>query len=123
MLLRTKIFAIAMSLVFLIGAGRGGAESVYLADIDDLPLAPGLVEDLDARVSFDKPAGRIVEAVATGGSSGDEVRTFYEQTLPALGWEARGQTRWERGGETLRIEINQGRAPVVVRFSIAPRDQ
>lgn len=122
MLLRTTIFAIAIALVFLIGPDRAGAESVYLADIDDLPLAPGLIEDPDARVSFDKPAGRIVEAAATGASSGNDVRIFYTQTLPALGWVARGGTRWERGDEALRIEIEPG-PPVVVRYSIAPRDQ
>lgn len=123
MLLRTKLFAIAISLIFLVGPDRVGADSVYLADLDDLPLAPGLIEDPDARVSFDKPAGRIVEAAATGASNGNEVRAFYAQTLPALGWKPLGETRWERGGETLRIEIEQDGAPVVVRFSIAPKDQ
>lgn len=123
MLLRTKLFAIAIALIFLTGPDRAGAESGYLADIDDLPLAPGLREDPDARVSFDKPAGRIVEAAATGASNGTDVGRFYTQTLPALGWEARGKTQWERGGETLRIEIEPEGSQVVVRFSIAPRDQ
>ena len=41
----------------------------FLADVDDLPLAPGLVEDTGARVAFDKPEGRIVQAFARGRAS------------------------------------------------------
>lgn len=121
MLLRTKLFALAISLV--LAAVPAGAESAYLADIDDLPLAGGLVEDPAARVVFDKPAGRIVEAVARGPVTADAVREFYAQTLPALGWQAAPGGTWVRGEEQLKIEIGPAGPPVAVRFSIAPRDQ
>jgi len=122
MLLRTKLLAIAISAFLLIGPDSVGAQSVYLADIDDLPLAPGLVEDPNARVSFDKPAGRIIEAAATGDTSWEAVRGFYAQTLPGLGWTSRDATHWERNGESLTIQIEPGGPPMIVRFSIAPKD-
>lgn len=121
MLLRTNLFALAISLV--LAAAPAGAESVYLADIDDLPLAEGLVEDPAARVVFDKPAGRIVEAVARGPVTADAVRSFYAQTLPALGWQAGEGGIWVRGAEELKIEIGADGPPAVVRYSITPREQ
>lgn len=125
MLLRTKSLGIATALFFLTAAGPVGpalAESAYLADIDDLPLAPGLIEDPNARVSFDKPAGRIVEAAAAGDTTSQDVRGFYNQTLPGLGWVPRGPALWQRNGESLAIRIAPDGPPVVVRFSIAPTD-
>ena len=125
MLLRTKLLGIATALFLLTGPGLVGptkAESTYLADIDDLPLAPGLFEDPNARVSFDKPAGRIVEAAAAGDTTPHDVRGFYTQTLPGLCWVPRGPALWERNGESLAIQITPDGPPVVVRFSIAPID-
>lgn len=121
MLLRTNLFALAISLSLV--AGSASADSAYLADIDDLPLAEGLVEDPGARVVFDKPAGRIVEAVASGPVAARAVREFYAQTLPALGWQAVAAGIWGRGGERLKIEIDRAGPPVVVRFAITPQDQ
>lgn len=122
MLLRTKLLAMAVCAVLLMGPALAGAQSVYLADMDDLPLAPGLVEDPNARVSFDKPAGRIIEAAAAGETTRPAVLAFYTRTLPELGWVARGAARWERNGESLTIRIEPGGPPVVVRFSVAPKD-
>jgi hypothetical protein len=121
MLLRTKMLAVAISAFLLVGLTPVGAQSVYLADMDDLPLAPGLVEDPNARVSFDKPAGRIIEAAAAGDTTRQAVRAFYTRTLPELGWVARDAARWERNRESLTIQIEPGGPPVVVRFSIAPK--
>lgn len=125
MLLRTKSLGIATALFFLTAAGPVGpalAESAYLADINDLPLAPGLIEDPNARVSFDKPVGRIVEAAAAGDTTPQDVLGFYNQTLPGLGWVPRGPALWERSGESLAIRIAPAGLPVVVRFSIVPTD-
>ena len=96
----------------------------YLSAVDDLPLAPGLVEDVDAGVSFDKPGGRIIEALARGAVSKSDVATFYRSSLPALGWKKltddASSSRWQRGGELLSVNIVDGGDPLVVQFSIAP---
>ncbi len=92
----------------------------FLADVDDLPLAPGLVEDANERVAFDKPEGRIVQAVARGRADPAGVRAFYAETLPALGWQPRNEQSWTRGTETLRLKLDITDGVVVVRFAIAP---
>ena len=45
MLLRTNLNLALIAAVLLIWSSLAGAQSAYLADVDDLPLAPGLVED------------------------------------------------------------------------------
>jgi hypothetical protein len=92
----------------------------YLADINDMPLAPGLIEDADARVAFDKPEGRIVQAMAGGRVDPTGVRAFYAETLPALGWQFGAEQTWTRGTETLRVNVETRDGGIVVRFAIAP---
>lgn len=111
-------------LVLLGAAPVPADEPEYLSAIADLPLPPGLVEDVDAGLNFDKPGGRIVEALARGAIAKSDVAAFYRATLPALGWkplvDAPSGSRWLRGGETLSVDIVEGTSPVVVRFSITP---
>jgi hypothetical protein len=121
MLLSTKILAFALSIGLLVLSSVAGAQSAYLADVDDLPLAPGLLEDPTARVAFDKPAGRIVAAVARGSTTVDAVADFYHQTLPALGWNAVNGNVWHRGEERLAIQVDRSKFQVIVRFSLSPQ--
>jgi hypothetical protein len=113
-----------LGLAVLFAAEAQAGDPQYLAAVTDLPLPPGLVEDLDAGVNFDKPEGRIVEAVARGSLSKLEVGSFYRAALPGLGWKRLTDdgpgTRWQRGGEILNVDIVDNGNPLVVRFSIAP---
>lgn len=122
MLLCTKMLPrlAVMLLTLLLVAPATAQGPVYLADVDDLPLAPGLVEDTDAGVAFDKPEGRIVQAVASGHADRAGVRAFYAETLPGLGWLPAGEHIWTRDRETLRMELERKDDIVVVRFAIAP---
>ncbi|NNE83889.1 MAG: hypothetical protein HKN28_07945 [Alphaproteobacteria bacterium] len=106
-------------------AGRAfAADPEYLTAVADLPLAPGLVEEVGAGISFDKPEGRIVEAVARGDVAPAAITAFYRAALPGLGWQplagGASGSRWQRGGEILSVDIVDDRNPLVVRFSIAP---
>lgn len=120
MLPRTSLNAAMSAAALLIWFAVAGAQSAYLADVDDLPLAPGLVEDPAARVVFDKPAGRIVEAAAGGVTTAAAVHDFYSQTLPALGWQQVGRTTWARGVEHLKIQADRDGPAVIVRYSLSP---
>ena len=61
------------------------AHAEYFDAIEDLPVAPGLDESAPG-FSFDGAAGRIIGASASGEAPPATIRTFYAQTLPALGW-------------------------------------
>jgi hypothetical protein len=107
------------------------AEGAFLAGVEDLPLMPGLAEVAGAATVFDAPQGRIVESYAAGAVTADEIRSFYAQTLPQLGWTAAsptaanpsgaGQIVFRREGEQLSLEITPGDAATTVRFTLAPQ--
>ncbi len=94
----------------------------FLPGVQDLPLMPGLTVTPDATTVFDTPAGRIVEAEARSSRGSEaEVRRFYGETLPSLGWRAVDEKTYEREGEKLSITVARRGGGVSVRFDIRPR--
>ena len=101
-----------------------GVGNAFVEGIDDLPLMPGLVGMADQSLVFDKPNGRIVQAVAAGRVQASAVKSFYADTAPQLGWKSTGDGRFTRDGESLRIELIDPSAPggtLTVRFLINPQ--
>jgi hypothetical protein len=122
---RWKIGALALLMTAMAATTAGAAEgTVFVTGIDDLPLMDGLSETAGSALVFDSPAGRIVEAEASGAVSRDAVLQFYGATLPELGWTRDGETTFSRQDETLRLEIGGGgKVPIPVKFTLAPRAQ
>ncbi len=111
---------IAVLLAGLLGAATP-APAAFLDDIDDVPLMPGLTETADAAVVFETPQGRLVEATVQGPGSVAEVRRFYLETLPQLGWSPTGDLVFRRENETLTLHPTAGAdGGVRVRFSLGP---
>lgn len=103
--------------------GAAQAQNVgFVADVEDLPLMPGLSEIAGAGLVFDKPEGRIVEAYARGSLTPEAVLAFYRRSLPQLGWVATGPAAYHREGERLDLEVlgQDTSGTLVVRFSLSP---
>jgi len=115
-----KLVVIALILLCPALAVAAGA---FLAEIEDVPLAPGLTEPAGSGIVFDSPSGRIVEATAAGEVSADKIRTFYTETLPQLGWEAVGDLQYRRDNETLKIALTQKGKALTVRFTLTPNNR
>jgi hypothetical protein len=106
----------------LLGPALANGGAAYVAGIGDLPLMDGLIEDPDAAIIYDKPEGRIVEAVAHGNVTSDDVESFYRTTLVQLGWQATGDNlSFAREGELLIITVDESAGNATVSFSLAPR--
>ena len=118
---RWKAGALALLLAAAAATADAAEGTVFVSGIDDLPLMAGLAETAGSALVFDSPAGRIVEAEATGAVSRAAVVRFYGATLPGLGWHPEGETAFSRQRETLRLEIAGGPGAVVVRFILGPR--
>lgn len=88
--------------------------------ISDLPIMPGLTEDTDAAVLFDKPDGRIIETRATGTLPVRTIENFYRQALPALGWVPVSETEFTRSGERLSYMISKKDTYTVLDIMIQP---
>jgi hypothetical protein len=95
----------------------------YFAGIDDLPLAPGLVERPGERTSFETVAGRIEARGAAGRASREAVALFYAQALPQLGWQPQADGTYARGGERLGLEFSnppEDATTLLLRILITP---
>lgn len=102
------------------GAALAQAADGFVEGFEDLPLMPGLSSVAGSAVSFDSPYGRIVESVVRGRLQKAAVVSFYDRTLPQLGWVRSAGGDFRREGEILTLDIHD-RGPVVeVRFQVSP---
>ncbi len=121
-----RFFGVLVLLVLLmapvvVAAGEEGNPQ-FFNTLQDVPLMPGLVEMLDESVMFDKPGGRIAEsAAASRALAVQEIEGFYRDTLPQLGWSPVGGNVYVRGGEKLRIALEEQNGYSVLYVSVAPQ--
>lgn len=113
-------FTFMLVAIFIISSNVKATDK-FLRGINDLPLMPGLQEDLGASIIFEKPNGRIIVALATGNESIKSVRDFYTKTLPQLGWDNIDGGVFQRSGERLTLTIHEENNTTSVRFSVRPR--
>ena len=93
----------------------------YVAGVADLPLMPGLDEMKESGLIFDKPGGRIVEAYAAGAVTRTSVLSFYDTTLPELGWRRDRSGGYLREGERLQLTLTEAAGGVTVQFRLFPQ--
>jgi hypothetical protein len=110
-------FLIAAMLLMTVQPGRAAG---FLAGFEDVPIMPGIEVIGDVGSAFDSPAGRIVEAYASGDVTRDAVREFYQTALPQLGWVRAGTLMFSREGERLTLELLGKAGAVTVRFELGP---
>ena len=97
------------------------AQENFVGGTEDLPLMAGLSEVAGRGMVFDTPAGRIVEAYASGPVSRERVLQFYAVTLPQLGWMPDGGVAFRREDEILKLEFpGPGPDGLMVLFTLAP---
>jgi hypothetical protein len=117
---RSRLLTILWLISAMTPASATAAEG-FLTLLEDLPLTPGLTEDVDKGLSFDSAGGRIIEAYASGRVSEAQVLEFYEETLPQLGWTVESRTQFHRSGERLRIELMRGDGEITVQYLLSPQ--
>lgn len=114
-----RMAVLAAALFLPTGAAVGNA---FVPGTRDVPLMEGMTPLAGEALVFDKPAGRIVQAEASGTASPDTVRRFYAETLPQLGWRAAGVQAWLRESERLDLGIEQRGGRTFVRFTLSPSE-
>ncbi len=82
------------------------AAAGYSAAIEDFPLMPGMTENAQDIVIFDKPAGRIVETALRRAPA--NALAYYRDALPALGWQPQGKDSYVRDGEEMTLTLSGG---------------
>src|SRR5262245_39613532 len=115
----------------MVCAAPAWAETAYFATIPDLPIAPGL-EDASDNWEFSGDGARAIGVSARGRAQAEDVRMFYQTSLPALGWAlsvgsgGENETVYLRGREQLSLSFYQYDDEMlleaIVFVSPSPRD-
>ncbi len=118
-----KFLRLYMSLLVMAVVSFGGAAmaevSQFFNTVQDLPLMQGLSEIEEEGLQFDKPEGRVTEAVALIDSVGAaSVLAYYNASLPQFGWARIAENTFVRHDEklTLNVEANEGHEFLKVRI-------
>ena len=96
---------------------------VFSSVILDLPIMPGLTENAESAVIFDKPDGRVIQTSAFGAAQQDTIKLFYNRALPPLGWHSVKDMVFHRDGEVLKLGFEQAASPAqtTVSFTLTPQ--
>lgn len=112
-----------MALIGLGGAMHTAhAEQAFSSVLPDMPLPAAFTELSDSVTIFDKPEGRLLDfvAVTNDQSACHDALSFYQRTLPHLGWKALDDS-YTREGERLRVNIDhENSESCLLTFSLRP---
>ncbi|MEE2996745.1 MAG: hypothetical protein VX700_06320 [Pseudomonadota bacterium] len=100
--------------------GQSALSQTFFSAIEDLPIAPGLIEAVDEGVSFGSVSGRIVTAIAYGGGDIYAYRGFYKKALPALGWRRGPDNVYRRDQEALSLDFENRNSLIKIRIRVVP---
>ena len=118
------ILLVLVELGSLIQSGYADArndEPVFFAELQDVPVMPGLTEMEGRSFTFDKPEGEITEVVASiGDLREDQVLHFYQVTLPQFGWGKINNSEFFRKSEYLEISFEKDQDEHIVKIMIRP---
>ena len=88
--------------------------------IADVPLMPATSLDTMRSVSFDTATGRVLVLFIKMPAQDNDVQSFYNETLQALGWERDG-VHFIKGAEMLKLKAAPQAGPNVWKLTLSPR--
>ena len=122
-----------MMIVVLVGfsANAGAQESAaegaavqFISSLPDVPVIEGARDLPDEGLVFDKPDGRIIDAVLDlGALRKGEVLAFYTETLPQMGWFSLGEATFERDGELLQLLFHTVDGVSILKIRVMPHSR
>ena len=117
-----SLLALLKNLVFLtsVFSAQPALAQAFFNAVEDLPLAPGLVQTLDRDIFFESLRGRIVTVFAYGEDGVIVYREFYKKALPPLGWALQTDGTYSRDNEVLQIDFQVRGQRTEVRIRVVP---
>lgn len=110
--IRNVLYAVLLMPLFLVGAIPR-----FLPGTEDIPLAPDMTIS-DEGVTFDTVTGRIITLKGVSKKSIHDIKTFYANTLPNLGWVKIGPLSYSREREQLTLECAEASEETEVVFTL-----
>lgn len=121
-----KLFVISFLLLAACASMNNGLGDLiiaqkYVPGTEDLPVYNGF-QPIDAKnIVYDSASGRIIDASYFRRDIGvEEVRGYYTETLPQLGWRKKKSSEYTRDGESLKVNVTEKKGVVLLKFVIRP---
>ena len=87
-----------------------GVMAEFLPQTEDVPLMDGIKVQDSEFFSFDSPSGQILTIDGKTDIKPVDIRAFYTETLPSMGWKKTAPDTYMRGTDSLMISFpNQGK--------------
>jgi hypothetical protein len=116
-----RFFTAFVAFMMILSVGAQAAENHFFTEMADIPVMPGLYELADENMVFDKPEGRIIESAAASETRNhNEIKAFYDTTLPQMGWHRLSDGQFRRGAERLSIRLETRGNLQIMRLSLIP---
>ena len=112
-------FLFFINYLFLLSFLYSSDKFVY--GLDDIPLYKNMNNNEESLVLFDTVNGRIVSTKINGSENLSEIKEFYRQILPNLGWNKTKGNLFIRGNEVLEIIYYKSKGESLVEFNISPK--
>lgn len=89
----------------------------YLPGTEDIPLIEGVVE-IENPTLFDSPQGKVVISKVVTSLEKKDVKSFYKEVLPNLGWREISENKYKRETQLLKINIEDLHNKTVIVFEL-----
>lgn len=94
----------------------------FVPGMQDVPLIESFTIESDKSSIFDTSTGKIVEATAIGAAPEKDVKEFYSDTLPHLGWAEADDMAFLKEGEELKITTERNSKITTIHFYLSPSE-
>lgn len=118
MIKNTFIYSVAFLAMFTISALAFAQD--FIEDMSDIPLMLGLEIIHEAGFTFEQENGRIVEKLAVGTISESAISSFYNESLPALGWTQIDTNAFKRDNENFSYALRLENGTSIITFKLFP---
>ena len=103
------------------------ASAVFVEGLEDVPLPEGVSQIENGILSFGNEEIRFFEAyLSSENKKFSEIKKFYEETLPQMGWDKKKKTEhrimFERDGESLEVSV-ESKKPLIFRLVVKSKTQ
>ena len=109
------------TLITFVLAFKLNSEIKFITGIEDVPIFDSLEIDEDNLIIFDKVDSRLVTVNLSGTVNLSEVRDYYENILPNLGWKMLNKEKYVRDSEILNLEYKTKNKKVYLTVKIKPK--
>lgn len=103
--------------------GGPAVSEEFVQGSEDIPLLLGMEKISDGALGFDSAAGSIISSSYSTDLTKNQIKDFYLQTLPQMGWtitrNAEDVIDSKRDKEKLEIEFATEEKAQVVRFFVS----